>query len=235
MAELSNLKPIQTKYKGYHFRSRLEARWAVFFEEMGLDWSYEVEGFQLPSGAWYLPDFFVKSPDNCFDYWYEVKPKGTPPCPKVKNFNDSVNPIVEIDGCTGYPDGYKPQKIIQLNGEPLDFIYSICPRCKQLKGEDKWKFTHVLERKFWIDRARLETVLLEIPSEHECDECDYQKSGFGEFIEDNAFKLAATTASIYWHKGLMKNTNSHWDRLYFDLYCSALKARQARFDGSNSQ
>ena len=45
-----NLTPIETVYKGYKFRSRLEARWAVFFEEMGLDWSYEVEGFNLPSG-----------------------------------------------------------------------------------------------------------------------------------------------------------------------------------------
>lgn len=29
MAE--NIKAIETEYKGYRFRSRLEARWAVFF------------------------------------------------------------------------------------------------------------------------------------------------------------------------------------------------------------
>ena len=28
------LKPIDTEYKGYRFRSRLEARWAVFFDAM---------------------------------------------------------------------------------------------------------------------------------------------------------------------------------------------------------
>jgi hypothetical protein len=29
------LRPLETLYNGYRFRSRLEARWAVFFEAMG--------------------------------------------------------------------------------------------------------------------------------------------------------------------------------------------------------
>jgi hypothetical protein len=52
------IKAIETKYKGYHFRSRTEARWAVFFDDMGYTWEYEREGFQLPSG-YYLPDFYL--------------------------------------------------------------------------------------------------------------------------------------------------------------------------------
>ena len=32
------LKPIQTEYGGFLFRSRLEARWAVFFDACGVDW-----------------------------------------------------------------------------------------------------------------------------------------------------------------------------------------------------
>lgn len=50
------IKAIETAYKGYSFRSRLEARWAVFFDALGIEWQYEPEGFELPSG-WYLPDF----------------------------------------------------------------------------------------------------------------------------------------------------------------------------------
>ena len=42
------IKAIETKYKGYRFRSRLEARWAVFFDTMGIEWIYEPEGFDLP-------------------------------------------------------------------------------------------------------------------------------------------------------------------------------------------
>lgn len=63
------MKAIQTKYKGYHFRSRLEARWAVFFDALGLKWEYEPEGFDLGGGVRYLPDFWL--PD--LDMWVEVK------------------------------------------------------------------------------------------------------------------------------------------------------------------
>jgi hypothetical protein len=50
------LQAIDTKYKNYFFRSRLEARYALFFDEANIKWQYEVEGFQLPSG-WYLPEY----------------------------------------------------------------------------------------------------------------------------------------------------------------------------------
>jgi hypothetical protein len=50
------IRPIETFYRGYRFRSRLEARWAVFLDAAGIRWQYEVEGFDL-SGVYYLPDF----------------------------------------------------------------------------------------------------------------------------------------------------------------------------------
>jgi len=55
----SPLKAIQTSYKGYRFRSRLEARWAVYFDMIGWNWLYEHEGFDLGEGDLYLPDFFL--------------------------------------------------------------------------------------------------------------------------------------------------------------------------------
>jgi hypothetical protein len=65
-----NFKPIETRYKGYRFRSRLEARWAVFFDAVGLAWEYEKEGFELSDGTRYLPDFFMPA----WNMWFEVKP-----------------------------------------------------------------------------------------------------------------------------------------------------------------
>lgn len=62
------MKAIETQYKGYRFRSRLEARWAVFFDALRLPWQYEPEGFELPSGR-YLPDFFLPVQE----YWIEIK------------------------------------------------------------------------------------------------------------------------------------------------------------------
>lgn len=63
-----SIKAIETRYAGCRFRSRLEARWAVFFDSLGIEWEYEPEGFELPSG-WYLPDFWL--PEG--QAWVEIK------------------------------------------------------------------------------------------------------------------------------------------------------------------
>src|SRR5690349_21557465 len=52
------IKSKETYYKGYHFRSRTEARWAVFFDAMGIKYEYEKEDIVLRSGR-YLPDFWL--------------------------------------------------------------------------------------------------------------------------------------------------------------------------------
>jgi len=62
------IKAIDTVYNGYRFRSRLEARWAVFFDHMGFEYQYELEGFDL-DGIWYLPDFYLPK----VKMWAEVK------------------------------------------------------------------------------------------------------------------------------------------------------------------
>lgn len=62
------IKAIETEYKGYRFRSRLEARWAVFFDSLGIPWVYEPEGINV-DGVNYLPDFYL--PD-CKQF-FEVK------------------------------------------------------------------------------------------------------------------------------------------------------------------
>jgi hypothetical protein len=59
-----SIKPIETWYGGCRFRSRLEARWAVFFDQLTIRWEYEAQGYELPSGARYLPDFWL--PDENF-------------------------------------------------------------------------------------------------------------------------------------------------------------------------
>lgn len=62
------LKAIETFYNGYHFRSRIEARWAVFFDDLGIAYEYEKEGYSL-EGAKYLPDFWLPR----HDCWVEIK------------------------------------------------------------------------------------------------------------------------------------------------------------------
>lgn len=75
--------PVETTYNGYKFRSRTEARWAVWFDAVGLYYQYEIDGFDI-NGEWYLPDFFVPSLEGrvweggtppIAGSWVEIKPK----------------------------------------------------------------------------------------------------------------------------------------------------------------
>lgn len=63
------MKAIETDFLWYRFRSRLEARWAIFFNVGGIRFEYEPEGIDDGSTL-YLPDFYL--PD--YDMFVEVKP-----------------------------------------------------------------------------------------------------------------------------------------------------------------
>lgn len=71
MTEQARIPAIETQYKGYRFRSRLEARWAVFFDALGIAWEYEKEGYDLGAAGYYLPDFWLPG----LQCWLEVKGK----------------------------------------------------------------------------------------------------------------------------------------------------------------
>lgn len=62
------IKAITTEWNGYRFRSRLEARWSVFFDYAGFNYEYEPEGFEL-GDCFYLPDFWIDS----LNLWVEIK------------------------------------------------------------------------------------------------------------------------------------------------------------------
>lgn len=67
------INAIETHYDGYRFRSRLEARWAVFFNALEIAYEYEREGFNLEvlpdETRRYLPDFWLPATKT----WVEVK------------------------------------------------------------------------------------------------------------------------------------------------------------------
>lgn len=50
------IKAIETVYNGYRFRSRLEARWAVFFDALGIEYEYEPEGYEYNNLSGDNPD-----------------------------------------------------------------------------------------------------------------------------------------------------------------------------------
>jgi len=122
------IKAIETVYRGYRFRSRLEARWAVFFDSMGLKFEYEPEGFVLPSGRWYLPDFRVKTPQGK-DCWYEVKPPGVTSDSLFDEFKHHSERIDEHASTTG--------RLKLLSGDPGTALgdFFPCPCCGFLESD----------------------------------------------------------------------------------------------------
>lgn len=126
------IKAIETRYDGYRFRSRLEARWAVFFNNLGLRYEYELEGYELESGDRYLPDFYLPE----LAVHLEAKPHkdlSTKELRKILGF-----------GC----DGNKP--LLLAVGSPApDALYLIdrrtMPPYEELESEEPEKTTAV----FW--------------------------------------------------------------------------------------
>jgi hypothetical protein len=70
------LRALETRYAGCRFRSRLEARWAVFFDHLGIEWEHEPEGYATGAGP-YLPDFkiTISRPTGRYSALFEVKPE----------------------------------------------------------------------------------------------------------------------------------------------------------------
>lgn len=97
---MSAIKAIETVYNGYKFRSRLEARWAVFFDNFGLHYEYEPEGFE-GDGWRYLPDFYLPSL-RCY---VEIKPYGVSSAEVAKCLDFAVQGDKNIIVILGTPSG----------------------------------------------------------------------------------------------------------------------------------
>jgi len=81
------IQAIDTYYAGHHFRSRLEARWAHVFNDLGLRWEYEPQGYLVGEQRRpYLPDFYLTD----LGWWIEVK--GDPQRLDVSLLVDAVHP-----------------------------------------------------------------------------------------------------------------------------------------------
>lgn len=120
-----SIQPIETSYGSHRFRSRLEARWAVFFDQLGLRWEYEVEGFQLEDGTRYLPDFKIWTPQGRWR-WVEVKPSSIDSDSKFLKFQDEAHKAFEFAEL--------------VSGSPLQWLeqgYTFCPRCG-LPSHNPW-------------------------------------------------------------------------------------------------
>lgn len=138
MTEYTGPKAITTVYNGFRFRSRLEARWAVFLDQLGIKYEYEPEGFVLGDGSTYLPDFRLTE----FGCWLEIKPRVAEPDSdawnKAKRLAEAAGANVYIvSGAPNIKGGESLQKfgpdMEYLDGEPEDAGWDQCPLCRRFQ------------------------------------------------------------------------------------------------------
>jgi hypothetical protein len=205
------IKPIETRYKGYRFRSRLEARWAVFFDCMGSSWEYEPEGFVLDDGTHYLPDFRVKTPQGK-DIWYEIKRADVFEDPKFNAFIKSV------------PDSDHSFRAALLSGDPVEHLSrktvtknkhvsenKICPRCGLI---DDPAYGYDFSTTWGNDSFG-------------CEPCDFETPSGG----DNDDEIGILNATVIPHKGLLLLEGCEYNRTIAPRIVKAAEAaRSARFE-----
>lgn len=156
MSNTDIIKAIETEYGGHRFRSRLEARWAVFFDALGIRYSYEPEGFSLKYGIKYLPDFAL----------YNVHWRGE----RAEYYTGKVgHPIfVEIKGAETYDDiptneqikieeFSKSRPLLVLGNIPNDVYSAMCEHMNDgimnyrfLDGDQYSCFFSVFNKKIWL-------------------------------------------------------------------------------------
>lgn len=137
-----DIKAIETCYAGCRFRSRLEARWAVFFDALGLEWEYEPEGFELPAYAFdsvgmverhrsdalksstidlleglaaHLASLAAKEEWYLPDFWLPKGEMWAEVKPKPGGSLEEVDKAMRLVNGTGYPLVW----CMDLTGEPL--------------------------------------------------------------------------------------------------------------------
>ena len=229
---MDDLKAIDTEYKGYRFRSRLEARWAVFFDALKIKFDYEPEGFQVGETQAYLPDFFL--PD--LSTYVEIKPNSAFEISiddEKQEFSMTGEDIEKYaQACNTFAEsGYM---FLLLCGDPIDVM---------LKNHGGNGSGWIFERMKCLIRA-LKDLDEEVPWDQteckpeECDVCDHHTLmtalpflGFGS---DSTFVMAPQNT-----EGLFPTHWEHFDTVkpgeklsisIEDNLRAAKKARQARFE-----
>ena len=122
------IKAIETEYAGCLFRSRLEARWAVFFDALDVQWEHEPDGFETSAGR-YLPDFRVEL--NSTPHWFEVKPPGYVCDPRHAALAvGSGRPVIVAAGmCRDYRSQYRggPLALLTAGEAPIPVSLHFAP------------------------------------------------------------------------------------------------------------
>lgn len=146
------MNAIETTYKGYKFRSRLEAKWACMFDQLGWDWEYEPIDFNG-----YIPDFYVTF--GMSNWYVEIKP--------AMHRNEFLDALRKPHASRGplrpdidaYTEWNEP--LLVLGGKVKSGIHTCCDKGIGLHGA-------LEDTRFggWIDDVEMHLVLCPVCKRH---------------------------------------------------------------------
>lgn len=195
VSDTYQIKPIETEYKGYRFRSRLEAKWAVFYDLLFIKYESEPEGFVLSDGEYYLPDFYL--PD--LDTYVEIK--------GLNAFSIELH-----DGYIEPKEGREsPHKYIIAAKNIVDSGHNYLIAF----GDPLDSIQHNSKNYLFYRSCCTPFLMKQIPEGHDCEKCDGKENIFS--IETNPLFLKNKLIMNQTPEQLMKACPMH-DSISFMIF-----------------
>ncbi len=225
--KMMDIKPIETVYNGYRFRSRLEARWAVFFDALGVKYEYEAEGYDLGEAGWYLPDFWLPE----VGAWVEIKGDLSSEDEKKKCHllaSGTKKPVLLISGQPAHKPHFEEFPHIRIANYSLVVFFGYAWPCLKFFPFSSWvyKITFVSETVDGGDNPALYKFLKEKGYNPPAPQLEYKDFSI---LEDQVKKYIEIDQE-YFRKKYQK---PHWKWEYGfsqkDLACNYIK-NQIVFD-----
>lgn len=183
-AQRGGQRGIPTKYKGVQFRSRIEARWAAFFDR--LEWPWEYETFDLER---YIPDFTLNFPHKpiLVEVKYELSLDTLEPHAKKMESTSWSGEGLIVGACLFHTSGgYDPGCSVGMIGERAEDT-----------DEPPWMWTESA-----LIKCKCGFGVNSSTSLYNCRRCGYYRGGSYDAVPLDDAKLLWADASneVQWRK-----------------------------------
>jgi hypothetical protein len=119
---------VVTVYNGIRFRSRLEARWAVFLTAAGIPYEYEKRLIRAKGEPGYVPDFWLPGPEQHLEVKGFLYPEGFA---RIMNIASRIDLVVLGRLPPWFGDGWPIRFHRHRDGELYAVPWTLEPGCPE--------------------------------------------------------------------------------------------------------